>query len=158
MSMMINPNNFGSPQEIKKYGDFKTLKGYVDKASDTLKALDNDDKIDLSPAKGNVAVADYPVLGSNVKSTGTLTFSPETGNASKLDLESQSRAGNAFGYEKVTTRLTFTQGDDSQIYDFQKRVYVSDELSGLDDTTKFHWKYTVNNNGTILFENLPYQQ
>jgi len=158
MSMLINPNNMGSPQEIKKYGDFKTLKGYIDKASETLKQMDNDDKVDLSPAKGNVAVVDYPLLGSNVKSTGAFTFDPETGKASKLDLESQARAGNAFGYEKVDTHLTFTTDDDSQVYDFQKRTFVKDTLTEMSDSSKFHWKFTVNNNGTVLFEDLPYQQ
>jgi len=154
MAMTINPNNMSSSQEVKKYSDFKKIKGYVDQTADKLKNIDNDDKVDLSPALGNVAVDNLPVI-NNIRGTGVFSFDPQTGTAKQLDMELKDRKEWMGQVATANTHLKYSDDGINQVYDFDKREHVHDNLSGLSDNGKFHVKYTVNKEtGLIDFEEL----
>ena len=158
MAMNINPNNMSSSAEVKTYKHFKDLKGHVDKAVDKLKNIDNDDKVDLSPAKGNVAIENFKVFDTNVRATGALTYDPQSGEVKKLDLDTKDTAEYMATSDTVKTHISYADDGNTQVYDFQKHDHVHDHLSELTDNTKFHWKYTVDKKTGVITaeENLPY--
>ncbi len=155
MAMNINPSNLSSAKEVKNYSIFKQIKGHVDTASANMKNIDNDDKVDLSPAMGNVAVENRKVFGGNVLATGSLTYDVQTGNVQKLDLDTSSSASYMGTSDTIKGHISFSDEGNTSVYDFKKSDHVHDHLSELTDNSFMHIKCTVNKEtGVINYEDL----